>query len=888
MQRYWYLFIFAAVVAGCRQEVHDKEITIGFSQCMTDDVWRQAMFVEMNIEASNYDNLEIIIKDAKEDNHLQISQIRELIAEKVDVLVISPNETEALTPVAVEAFEAGIPTIIVDRKINSDKYTSYIGGNSYEIGKLAGEYISQLLPDNATILEVLGTEGSSPARERHDGFMDGLDASKNFDIHYIYGNWRQNIAEEKTALLADLHQYDLVYAHNDVMAMGARSAFAAKDSTLLTKIKFIGVDGAFGKDAGLEAVAGGELAASFLYPTGGDEVVRTAVKIIRGEAVEKHNTLATTLIDKKTASSLLTQSDRLIAYQTKIEQQRTNLNRIYDQFTAMRYSLVTILLLLGIVVMFAVYAFIINKKIVQKNKMLEQKNEEIREVTAQKIRFFTNISHEIRTPITLIISPLEALLKQPHPGSVQTNLLRMHKNSKRLLRYINQLLDFRKVENDNLQLHRSETDLVLLLEDVKSMFDELAERKNITYGLSSEMPHLQLWIDADKIEKIFVNLLSNAFKFTPEGGVISLKIKEIENEVHIIVQDSGCGIAKEKQDLVFERFYTEDGQASGAGIGLNMSKEFVLLHGGQISVESTLGEGSIFTITLPKNLSANETQSNIARQVEQTIHSIDEKNIAGLLQKSYKEFSVLVVEDDFDVQDYLVTELSELFTVHTAQNGNEAIGVIENNDISLVVSDVMMPEMNGFELCRFLKNSPEMPYLPVILLTALADDQQQIAGIFEGADDYIRKPFNTDYLKVKIIQLLQERLRLQKRFAEDTQLGRTPGIVTAKSGESKDNAFMEKFVAVLEEKYASPELSVEFIADQMAVSRVHLYRKIKESSQLSPADYIRNFRLGKATFLLKENKWNISEIAYKTGFSSPAYFSKCFKSVFGMTPTEYV
>lgn len=335
------LYIFVCILfiytSACNIDEKKEEYVIGFSQCMTDDVWRQAMEIEMNIEASNYDNLTILLRDAKENNKLQVEQIEELINKKVDVLVISPNESDFITPIAEKAFRAGIPTIIVDRKINSYEFTSYVGGNSYEIGKMAGEYASSLLEPGSTILEIWGTKSTSPAQERHKGFFDGLDNKKNFQFLAVEGKWRREIANTEVKKLNDYSQIDLVYAHNDVMALGARDFIMEKDSSLISKIKVLGVDGAFGKDAGLEAVADGRLDASFLYPTGGDQIIKLAMKIARGESVEKEYILNTALIDKPTAQTLLLQSNQLINYQNRIEQQRQNMNNILNRFSIIRY-----------------------------------------------------------------------------------------------------------------------------------------------------------------------------------------------------------------------------------------------------------------------------------------------------------------------------------------------------------------------------------------------------------------------------------------------------------------------------------------------------------------------------------------------------------------------
>lgn len=901
------VLFFLLLLLSC-QDNTEKRYTIGFSQCMMDDVWRQAMMVEMNIEVSNYENIDIIVMDAEENNQKQIRQIRELIKRKVDVLIISPNESDSLTPIAVEAYRAGIPTIIADRKINSDEYTSYVGGDSYEIGKMAGQHASSLLPDSATILEIWGTKTTSPAIERHQGFIDGLDKSKGFNIISIEGKWRREIARDETEKLPSYENIDLVYAHNDVMAIGAREAIIKRDSSLIPKIKIMGVDGAFGKDAGLEAIADGRIDASFLYPTGGDEVIKVAMKILTGQPVEKQYILeGTRIIDKPTAQTLLLQSDQLINYQNRIEQQRKNLESIVNEFSILRHSLILILLLAGLLFLFSIYIFYINRKIKRRNSQLRLKNDEIehqkqqliilnekiKEVNDQKVRFFMNVSHEVRTPLTLIVSPLEKWIKNVQDPALLADLTRMKKNTDRLTRIINQLLDFQKIESDKTQLNISNKDIVSFTTTVKSLFDELAETRNIHYSFTSNKPSAQLWFDADKMEKILVNLLSNAFKFTQDNGTIAVDMHCYDEKISITVSDNGTGISKDKQPLVFDRFYTDSSDnKTGTGIGLHLTQEFVKMHGGKISLESDPNKKTVFTIEIPTGkhhlpeYSIIENQNKILESDTESI--IDAERTREITARKYN-YTILIVEDDQGIREYLSEELSENFQVLTAENGLEALQLMEKQtNITLVLSDVLMPWMNGFELCKKIKASPVLSDIPVILLTALGEIDQRMYGIAEGADDYIRKPFHIDYVKVKIIRLLEERRRLQKKFMQTMQTGGIPIIENNKKIDSSDEIFISQFISLLETSYAKTDISVEKLSEELNISRVHLYRKIKEISGLTPVDYLRNFRLSKAVELLDKHRFSVSEVAYQTGFSSPAYFSKCFKDVFNMTPSEYM
>lgn len=908
MQKLSFIILTFLLFAFSCNTNHEKKYIIGFSQCIMDDVWRQAMIVEMNIESLNYDNIDIILMDAEGNNQKQIDQIRELINMKVDVLIISPNEADYITPIAVEAYRSGIPTIITDRKINSNNYTVYVGGDSYQIGKMAGAHASSILPNEATILEVWGTKTTSPAIERHQGFIDGLDKSKTFNFLSVEGKWRREISKKETEKLSNHNSIDLVYAHNDVMAIGAREAIASRDSTLLSNITIMGVDGAFGKDAGLEAVSDGRLDASFLYPTGGDEVIKIAMKILSNEPVKREYILKSTrIIDKNTAQTLLLQSDQLMNYQSKIEQQKNNLDTIKNNFSVLRHSLLLILLLTALLLIFSIYIYIINGKIHRRNNHLRLKNEEInkqkkqliilnekiKEVNDQKIQFFMNVSHEIRTPLTLILNPLDKLIKKSNDPALSTDLMRMRKSTNKLAGIIDQLLDFQRIENDKMLLDCSEIDIVQFTLNIKTFFDELAESRNINYSFKADRSSVLLYFDADKMEKALMNLLSNAFKFTRDNGTIALSIHSYEETICIFLMDDGIGIEKENLPYIFDRFYTDTkNNKTGTGIGLHLTQKFVKMHGGKVLVESDPNHKTVFTIELPisKDPIHEFTKSDVQLKLPETISSLVEesKKAKEILQAKYN-FNILIVEDDPEIRSYLSEELSENLHVQVAENGVEALQLLEGeNNISLVLSDVLMPKMNGYELCRIIKTTPEMSHISVILLTALDNVDQRLYGITEGADDYIAKPFHIDYIKIKIILLLKERQRLQKKFMQTMHAGDVPSIQADGEMDESDKNFMFKFIALLEELYANSDLSVEKLSKELNISRVHLYRKIKDISGLTPIDLLRNFRMSKAVELLDKRLYSVSEIAYRTGFSSPAYFSKCFKDLYSMTPSEYI
>lgn len=887
---------------SCHSLEEEKRYVIGVSQCMLNDAWRQAMVREMQLEATNYDHIQILVKDAHSDNETQIQQIRELINEKVDVLIISPFQSQPITAVAEEAYRAGIPTIITDRKVNTDLYTTYVGASNYDIGYAAGKYANTFLPQQAVILEIWGLSSSSPAQERHQGFVDALLQRTDLSFLKIEGQWLPDIATERLhdSVLPD--KIDFVYAHNDMMAISARDYFLEHRPNRGNMLPIIGVDAVPG--AGLEAVADGRINASFMYPTGGEQVIRTAIRILSGESVERHIPLATSApVDRQVAQTLLLQSKQMQYYQQRIEQQRSRLDQYMDRFRFLKDSLWVISVLMLGLILLSVYIFIMNRRVRHTNRELreinrkeeEQRrklislNAEIKEVTAQKLQFFTNVSHEVRTPLTLILGPLDRLMGLMHDSLYRSDIELIHRNASRLLRVINQILDFRKIENTEEKLKIREMDAVVFAAEVKTYFNSLAAARHIRYTFASEAQTLPVWIDSDLMEKVLVNLLSNAFKFVPEEGSVRVSVSDAGNQIRIAVEDNGRGIDPEHLSCVFDRFYTENSPV-GTGIGLHLVQEYMRLHKGEVTVESIPNVRTVFTVSLYKGKThfMEDAVADISVAVNTLSYaasSLDDTVEKELLAVHYP-YTILVVEDDDELRAYLKRELQSNFTLMTAVHGKEALALLEDTEVSLILSDVMMPEMNGFELCRVVKNDLSFSHIPVILLTALSEERQKTFALSGGADDYIQKPFETNFVKLKIIRLLEERKRFREQLLQKLQAGNLLQAEPEKV-ENIDDQFLRRFLTQMEAVYSDPEYNVEKLSDALGLSRGHLHRKMKELTGTSPVEFLRNYRLNKASQLLKQGLLSISEIAYETGFSSPAYFSKCFRQVYGVTPTEY-
>ncbi len=684
-----------------------------------------------------------------------------------------------------------------------------------------------------------------------------------------------------------------------MMAIAAREYFMELDSVKGDRMRIIGIDAVAG--AGLEAVEDGRIDVSFLYPTGGEQVIRTAMRILDGEPVDKSIPLSTAEINPESARTLLLQAGQLRNYQERIEAQRMRIDGLSTRFISLRNSLWLISSLMVAFVTLSFYAFSMNRKMRQANRALSEKNRkeeeqsrklialnaEIKEVTAQKLQFFTNISHEVRTPLTLILAPLDRLLGLAQGSPLLPDLELVRKNANRLLRVINQILDFRKVEGKQERLRIREVDLLPFAGEIKSYFDSMAEVKRITYTLTSSLSRCDVWIDPDLMERVLVNLLSNAFKFTPEGGTVRLDLSEEEEWIRVRVIDNGRGIQPEQMSHLFDSFYTED-RSQGTGIGLHLVKEYVRMHGGKVSVESHPGWETIFTVCLRKgkaHFSAADLAEPAVSPLAYAASRLDDTRELELLSKAYP-YTVLITEDDDEVRAFLERELSDNFHTLTARNGKEALELLENNEVSLVLSDVMMPVMNGFELCSAIKGQLPFSHIPVVLLTALSDGRQRNYGMGGGADMYIQKPFDMRFVKLSLIRLLEERRKAREALLRELQEQNLLMTEPEKVG-NMDDLFLRKFLQRLEEVYADPEFNVERMSDCLGLSRGHLHRKIKELTGTTPVDFLRNFRLRKAAALLRQGRDFVRESAVHTGFSSAAYFAKCFKAAFRMTPSEY-
>lgn len=891
---------------GCVPEKRQKQYVIGVSQCEMNNAWRQSMIRDMRMETMNHPELELRVADANRKTQRQIEQIEQFIKDRVDLLIISANESAPITPLAVKAYQAGIPTIILDRAINSDDYTAFIGADNLGIGRQAGSFVRSLVTNQAVeVWEILGTRGASVTIDRHAGFRDALADENQLYIREIDGYWDPDSVYAAVSAIPDWSHLRVVFAQSDEMALAARQAIADRDSALVQKIHFVGIDAQLGEGLGVEAVVDGKLDATFYYPTGGATSIKIAWQILTGQEYSKNYSLNSAVIDKSNAGTLYLQLDRLVDYQREVDRQRNLVNDLLDRYQFLRNSLMIISVLAVLLVCMCVYAVYNFQKVrqqnlllLERNRLIQQQRAELAEakqrielVTAQKLQFFTNVSHEVKTPLTLILGPLNKMAQDAPSGAFLDDIRIIRKNAERLKRVIAQLLDFRKIEFNKMSLRVSKTDFVGFTQEVKSCFDSLAEERHIEYSFVHEMATLPLWVDTDKMEKVLNNLLSNAFKFTPEGGRILIRLTEGQEEAILAVEDNGEGIPPENLQVVFERFFTSGhGYTTGTGIGLHLVREFVALHKGSVEVESEPGQRTVFTVHIPKGKAHFDESCVFLPEMAEsaaTVADMDVSAVQTLLKRQY-DYTVLVADDDRDVRQYLEQELSQNFKVLAVDNGVKALELLKQETVSLILSDVLMPQMNGFELCQTVKSDIAFSHIPVILLTALGEDSQRMYGLAKGADAYIMKPFNIELVKLRIINLLEERDRLREALRKASETTDPIGGVAIKETENMDDLFMKKFIRMIEENYANPDFNIEKGSEKLGLSRVHLYRKVKELSGITPIDFLRNYRLKHAAEILRQRSATISEVAYSTGFGSPAYFSKCFKAVYHITPSEFV
>lgn len=854
------------------------------------------MYNEMQRQLLFHDDIELAFRHADHKADLQVRQIEELVNEGIDLLIVSPSESDPLKPVIESVFAKGIPVILLDRRIESDQYTAYIGADNQSIGQEVARYTYGLLNGSGRVLELYESPRVNPFVERHIGFQSQV---RNYTD--IQADTCRAILHHGTADYIDLIQenhYDVIFSHTDV---GAYLAHRIADSLGLAEgTSFIGIDGLPGPNEGLDYVDKGILKASFLYPTGGDIAIDVAALILHNEPFQREVRLQSMVIDANNVKLMQLQVNKLMEQQKDIlslGEKLIVIRNVYRTERMLNYLFAGVLFL---AISLAAYTF---KSLVDKrrtNKELAAINEKVvaystqaEEANQQKLTFFTNISHEFRTPLTLILSPLEELHERKDLSHLRKELNLIKANALRLLRLVNQIMDFRKIDAGKMQIRVTESDLVVFVGEVVEAFQRPSQKKGIQLLFTHEKNLIPVWYDRSMLDKVLFNLLSNALKFTPNGGKINVKMEHnhLEGHVLIVVEDSGAGMSQKDLENVFSRFYQgEQNRSLGTGIGLALSKEIIQLHQGDISVQSVKGRGTRFEIKL-KTGKVHFDESQLASSMNDQVledSSIMEFDIPEILENDenapveLKEHTLLIIEDNSELRKYLVQRLKQRYNIVEAETVKDGINKAHEEVPDLIICDLMLKRESGYDVIRTLKSDVRSSHIPIIVLTAKADINERIEGIKLGADDYITKPFNYNLLAERINTLLISHQKLREHY-----LSELPSEAQPVSSSKLDRKFINQFVAVVEANIPKSDFGVNDICEQLGLSRIQLYRKVKAVMGYSVNDYINSVRLKRARHLLTSSEHTISEIAHLVGYSSAPYFSTAFKNQFGVTPTEF-
>ena len=903
-------------LAGCAQSPAPPVYRIGFSQCSMDGPWRKEMLAGMKRELSFHPEARLQMLDARDNSALQQQQIRQLVRDKVDLLIISPYEAAPVTPAVEEAYRGGIPVVLLDRRTASQRYTAFVGGNNEEVGRTAARYAARLLRQRGNVVEILGAPGSSATSGRHQGFSEGLRSYPGLRVvSQVTGDWRdQTLKPALTAVLLAHPDVSLIFAHNDGMGRGAYQVCQKLGRT--RQIRIIGVDGLTGDIEGIDLVRRRMLTASLLYSPGGEDAIRLALNILHKQSYQRENELGTMVIDSTNVVTMQQQTDKVQSQQHEIEQQQSLLQQLRATYASQQTALYGALASMLVALLLGAMAWrsarrnrYINQQLAVQNaendKINHQLSAQNQEISSQrnqlsqlaerartdaeaKLRFFTNFSHELRTPLTLILGPMEDLLGSTGFTSAQRQDLGLvRRNTQRLLQLVNQLLDFRKIEVGKMAVHATQGNLVGFVREIVDAFAKPARLRGVQLLFLPNEPVLTTWFDGNILDKVFFNLLSNALKFTPDYGVITIRLEASDDNklLQVRVFDTGRGISDQDRAHIFEWFYQGDqgAVAKGSGMGLALAQGLVRLHQGQLTFSSEPGVGSTFTVTLPRELPmallSFEPPQPVAFALDEpeplAAETADDPASTG------SEPLVLVIEDNLEVNDFVARKLRADYRVQSATDGQAGLQLATDLIPDLIVCDITMPGLSGLDVVARLRADWRTSHVPVVMLTARSTPEQQLEGVQAGADLYLTKPFNPSFLLESVRTLLRNRVQQREHFRRELSL---EGAVTATSADQK---FLADLTATVEANLTKTDLSVEEIARSLGVSRMQLYRKVKAVLGTGISEFVQSLRLTKARELLLDDTLTIAQVAYELGFSSPSYFSTSFRAHYQLTPTEF-
>ena len=916
---------------------------IGVSQC-SGGYWREKQNNEMRREALLHEGVSLEFRCAVDDNARQTADIQYFMDQRVDLLVVSPHDVDALAGIVAKAYDSGIPVLLFDRYVKGDRYSAFVGGDNIEVGKIMAAYVATRLPQGGTVLELMGDMQTSPARQRHEGLLAGL--KERTDIRLLASvdaEWLgPRAAAVGDSLLRVYPDVDIVVAHSDFMAKEVKKVA----DQLLTDhdILFVGADGFGSPGLGVEAVEKGELDATAIYPTGGDAIIQTALKLLRGETCERETLLPSHLVSTPQEATLLINMERALAAEVeRVEGMHHRAVFYFEQSHVERMMLYATLGILVLACCLCVALYRLNKIRKQVNRRLREQQDTLRrhneqlltmtkdleEATHAKLVFFTNISHDFRTPLTLIAAPLEQAMQllaaQGDAGTVRPLLHIAQRNVRVLLDLLNQILDFRKVENGKMRLNRSETDLREAFRQWHESFAALAEKKGIHLRLLVNEADWRVSVDVRKLERMVYNLIGNSIKFTAREGTIALEC-HLGEELTITVRDTGVGIDKENLSRIFERFYqTGSSNAEGAGIGLALVKKYAELMGGQIRIasrtenEGTEETGTAITMVIPVRnkvvgvtTDEQEPSERVPMKADVPLQSLTPESLIACsdLPTSLCEGQLpvgedeplpvaLMIDDNADMRTFVATLLAGKYRVLEAVDGKQGREMARENVPDIILCDVMMPVMDGMECCQRLKTDMCTSHIPVILLTACTLDEQRAQGLSCGAEAYLSKPFSAPVLMAQMETLLANRARV-RRLSQRSGVPEEPSVQElpvqqvveepAEQAEDRltryDKLFLDKLTEVIMGNYSDEQFNVEVLAGMVCLSRTQLYRKTKALTGSSPVELIRNTRLEQAHRLLTTSSMSINDVACAVGFSDAAYFNKCYKTYYGRHPKD--
>ena len=964
----------AFLLSSCTSS-REPRLRIGVSQC-SEGPWRAKQNAEMERELLLHDGISMELICCHDNSQQQIKDIRYFIDQKVDLIAVSPNEPEDVTPAVAEAFDAGIPVVVFDRQVLGDKYTAFVSGDNEGAGRLLARYALSLSnpsnpsnlsnPSNPSkkvgILELTGLMTTTPAQMRHRGIVEELEGHPQAKLlASVDAHWSgDDAAALMDSLLTCYPDVDVVVAHSDWMA--SRAKMKANELKPGNHIRFAGIDGIVGPGEGIEAIELGRLDASATYPTGGDIIMQTAIRILEGEPYEKETLLESHLVSSVQEAMLTSSMQRAIDKEAEDIRALRGRMDYYWQLHSLEKALsralgALLVLALGFILMLYLFYRVSRRTgqslTRQRATLKEQRDQllaltrELEEANNAKMNFFTNVSHDFRTPLTLISAPIEQLAKDERlQDPKQRQLLQLaQRNIGLLRRLVNQILDFRKAESGKTSLDLQPIDLSSLLSAWTDSFQGLAAKKQIQLTYETRGKDFQTMADEAKMERIFYNIMGNAFKFTPDGGSISVSLAHAGDKYIMCIGDTGPGIPTSDIQKIFDSYYQVGSRRfEGTGLGLALAKNFVELHGGTIRAENQpTGTGSVFTITLPaRPIAEGQRTIPFIPSDLSNLTNLDNPGSPNALPsaldldmlEAQEDLTTsddepkpiaLIIDDNSDIRLFLRTLLSDKYRVLSAANGEEGLRKAQETVPDIIICDVMMPVMDGLECCRRIKTTPATSHIPVLMLTACSMDEQRVRGLEEGADAYIAKPFSSAVLLAQMDSLISNRARVRESVApiagsistkpdapvaadkpslkgpntSAPSLGRDQGEPSPRRDQKEpaaapvppriskyDEEFLEKLHQLIERNLSNENYSIELLASDICLSRTQLFRKCKALTGVSPVELLRNTRLEAARQLLAEGKGSVAEVASLVGFADASYFTRCYKAYFGTTPHE--